>query len=63
MRVKKVIKGEVYYFYAQFIINKEKVKVRYFQSDEWIICDLSKDFNYILLPENKFIKNGVSIKN
>lgn len=57
MKVSKTIKGDVYNFYAYFIPYEKKVKVRYLQSDEYTICDLSEDFNYIILPENKFIFN------
>lgn len=31
-------------------------------SDEWIICDLSDDFNYILLPKGVFRFNDTDIK-
>lgn len=62
MRVSKIIKGEKYTFYSQFILNEKKTKVRYFQTDEWVICDISEDFNFILLPKNKFIFNGVEVK-
>lgn len=37
MRVGKTIKGELYYFYLQFIPNSKKAKIRYFMSDEWIV--------------------------
>lgn len=62
MRIQKTIKGELYNFYLQFIANEKKAKVRYFQSDEWIICDLSEDFGYVLLPKGKFNLNGVDVE-
>jgi len=62
MRVKKTIKGYLYNFYVQFIPREKKAEVRYFRSDAWTICELSEDFNYILLPQDKFIFNGVSLK-
>jgi hypothetical protein len=62
MRIGKTIKGELYHFYVQFIPYEKKVKVRYFQSDEWTVCDLSDDFNYILLPEGKFRFNDTDVK-
>lgn len=62
MRIQKTIKGELYNFYLQFIANEKKAKVRYFQSDEWIICDLSEDFVYVLLPKGKFNLNGVDVE-
>jgi len=52
MRVKKTIKGDVYNFYVQFVPNSMTASIRYFQSDEWIICQISKDFKHILIPEN-----------
>jgi hypothetical protein len=58
MRVHKTINGDVYSFYVKLIYNKRQASVRYFQSDVEIVCDLSDDFNYILLPKNKFIFNN-----
>ena len=54
MRIGKTIKGELFSFYLQLIPNEKKAKVRYFQSDDWTICDLSEDFSYVLLPKGKF---------
>lgn len=61
MRISKTIKGELYHFYAQFTGDK-KAKVRYFQTNEYIICDLSECFNYILLPKGKFVFNNVNVE-
>jgi hypothetical protein len=62
MKAKKTIKGELYSFYFQLIPNGKKAKVRYFQGDEWTICDLSEDFGYILLPSKKFVFNDTEVK-
>jgi hypothetical protein len=62
MRIGKTVKGELYHFYLQFIPNERKAKVRYFQTDDWVICDLSEDFNYVLLPKGKFKFNDTDIE-
>jgi hypothetical protein len=62
MRIGKTVKGELYHFYLQFIPNEKKAKVRYFQTDDWVICDLSEDFNYVLLPKGKFNFNDTDIE-
>lgn len=62
MRIGKTIKGELFHFYLQFIVNEKKAKVRYFRSDDWVICDLSEDFNYVLLPKGKYNFNGVEVE-
>jgi len=61
MRIVKTIKGDKYLFNLQFILNEKKAKVRYFQSNEWTICDLSDDFNYVLLPKGKFRFNDTNV--
>lgn len=61
MKIKKTINGEVYQFYFQLIPNERKTKVRYFQSDEWIICDLSEDFDHIIIPKDQLVFNGKSV--
>ena len=58
MRIKKTINGDSYYFYVQFAPKECKAKVKYFCSDEWVICELSNDFNHIILPKGKFFLNG-----
>jgi hypothetical protein len=62
MRIGKTVKGELYHFNLQFIPNEKKAKVRYFQTDDWVICDLSEDFNYVLLPKGKFKFNDTDIE-
>ena len=62
MRVNKTIKGEKYVFYLQFIPHSMTAKVRYFQSDEWIICSITPDFKYILMLENNKIINKLLVK-
>jgi hypothetical protein len=61
MRIGKTIKGELFHFYLQLIPNEKKAKVRYFRSDEWVICNLSEDYNYVLLPEGKFKFNDKDV--
>lgn len=62
MRIGKTIKGELFHFYLQFIVNEKKAKVRYFLTEDWVICDLSEDFNYVLLPKGKYNFNGVEVE-
>lgn len=62
MRVTKSIKGDIYKFHVQFIPHERKAKVRYFKSDSWTICELSDDFNHIILPDNKFIFNDTNVE-
>jgi uncharacterized pyridoxamine 5'-phosphate oxidase family protein len=62
MRIGKTIKGELYQFYLQFISKEKKASIRYFMSDDWTICELSEDYNYVLLSEGKFNFNGIDIK-
>lgn len=61
MRIKKTIKGELFSFYLQFIPKEKKCKIRYFQSDDWVVCDLSDDFNYVLLPKGRFNFNNTDV--
>ena len=62
MRIDKTINGEKYSFYVQFIPNEFSVNVRYFQSDEWTKCDVSKDMKNVILPKNMFKFNNKEIK-
>ena len=52
MRIDKTVKGEKIPYYVELIPNSMKANVRYFQSDEKMICDISKNFKYIILPED-----------
>lgn len=61
MRINKTIKGELYNFYLEFIPNEKKAKVKYLKSDEWTICELSDDFEYVLLPKGKFRFNDTDV--
>lgn len=62
MKIKKTINRIPYTFYITLIPKTKKVLVRYFQSDEGYMCDLSDDFKYILLPENIFNFEGKEVK-
>ena len=62
MRIGKTIKGELFNFYLQFIPNEKKAKVRYFQCDDWVICDLSDNYDYVLLPKGKFKFNDNDVE-
>ncbi len=57
MRIQKVIKGEIFHFYVYYQVNNMKANVRYFASDELVECEITTDFKFILLPENKFQLN------
>lgn len=54
MKITKNIKGERYDFYVQLVPNKQSALVKYFKSDIWTTCEISDDFNYIVLPEGFF---------
>lgn len=62
MRINKMINGEIYTFYLQFIPNKMKAKIRFFHGKEWIICDISKDFKHIIIPDGKICFENKCIK-
>lgn len=62
MKIEKTVNGEKFIFYFKFLLNSMKVQVRLFQEDEWTVCDISDNFKYILLPENKFVIDGVEVK-
>lgn len=51
MRIDKQIKGEIIPFYVQLIPNTMKASVGYSRADEGIICDISENYKYILLPD------------
>lgn len=52
MRIDKTIKGEKFSYYVQFVHEQMIANVRYFQTDEWVSCKISDDFEYILLPDS-----------
>jgi hypothetical protein len=62
MRIHKTVNKEVFIFYVHFILGERKAKVRYFQADENVICDISEDFKYVILPKGMYIKNGKEVK-
>ena len=62
MRIDKTISGELYYLYVHFIPKERKASVKYFHTDEWVICDITEDFNFVILPNNHFKVNETFIK-
>lgn len=52
MKINKTIKGEKFRYYVQPVPNTMTATVRYFQSDEPVIGNISSDFKYIVLPDD-----------
>lgn len=47
MQIDKTISRELYYFYVHFIPKERKASVKYFHTNEWVICDITEDFNFV----------------
>lgn len=51
MRVEKIINGERTFYYVDFIVNTMTAKIRKFSEDNTVLCKVSDDFKYLILPE------------
>jgi hypothetical protein len=58
----KTIKGVRFTFNLEFISNERKAIVRIGFWEAGVICDISEDFNYVLVPSGQIIVEGVEVK-
>ena len=62
MKIRKTINGELITFHLEFIPKERKAIVRYWSTDVGVTCDISEDFNYVLVPSGQIIVEGVEVK-